>query len=104
MHIKTGDKVQVIKGKDKGKVGKVLVAFPKENRVIVEGVNVQVKHQKPRSATQPGGIVESEGAIHASNVLLYDEKLGRGVRTRTEVTNDGKKVRVSTKSGEKLDK
>lgn len=103
MHIKTGDKVQVIKGKDKGKVGKVLSAFPKENKVIVEGVNVQVKHKKPTSATQQGGIVETEGVIHASNVLLYDEKLGRGVRTRTEVQN-GKKVRVSTKSGNKLDK
>ncbi|EHR33519.1 50S ribosomal protein L24 [Helcococcus kunzii] len=103
MHIKTGDKVQVIKGKDRGKVGKVLVALPKKNRVIVEGVNVQIKHQKPTSATQQGGIVEREGAIDASNVLLYDEKLGRGVRTRTEV-QDGKKVRVSTKSGEKLDK
>lgn len=103
MHIKTGDKVQVIKGKDRGKVGKVLVAFPKENRVIVEGVNVQVKHQKPTKANQQGGIVEREGAIHASNVLLYDEKLGKGVRTRTEVQN-GKKVRVSVKSGNKLDK
>lgn len=103
MHIKTGDKVQIIKGKDRGKVGKVLVALPKKNRVIVEGVNVQIKHQKPTSATQQGGIVEREGAIDASNVLLYDEKLGRGVRTRTEV-QDGKKVRVSTKSGEKLDK
>lgn len=103
MHIKTGDKVQVIKGKDRGKVGKVLVAFPKENRVIVEGVNVQVKHQRPTQANQQGGIFEREGAIHASNVLLYDEKLGRGVRTRTEV-QDGKKVRVSAKSGKKLDK
>jgi len=103
MHIKTGDKVQIIKGKDKGKVGEVLVALPKKNKVIVEGVNVQIKHQKPTSATQQGGIVEREGAIDASNVLLYDEKLGRGVRTRTEV-QDGKKVRVSTKSGNKLDK
>mgnify|MGYP002719286975 CR=1 FL=1 len=103
MHIKTGDKVQVIKGKDRGKVGKVLVSFPKENRVIVEGVNIQVKHQKPTQANQQGGIIEREGAIHASNVLLYDEKLGRGVRTRTEV-KDGKKVRVSAKSGNRLDK
>ena len=103
MHIKTGDKVQVIKGKDKGKVGTVLAAFPAKNRVIVEGVNVQIKHQKPTAMNQQGGIVEREGAIHASNVLLYDEKLGRGVRTRTEVS-DGKKVRVSTKSGNKLDK
>ncbi|MFM1515292.1 50S ribosomal protein L24 [Helcococcus ovis] len=103
MHIKTGDKVQVIKGKDKGKVGKVLEALPKKNRVVVEGVNVQIKHKKPTQAGQQGGIIETEGAIHASNVLLFDEKLGRGVRTRTEIV-DGKKVRVSTKSGNKLDK
>lgn len=103
MHIKTGDKVQVIKGKDKGKVGTVLAAFPNKNRVVVEGVNVQIKHKKPTAMNQQGGIVEREGAIHASNVLLYDDKLGRGVRTRTEII-DGKKVRVSTKSGTKLDK
>lgn len=103
MHIKAGDKVQVMKGKDKGKVGKVLVAFPKTNRVIVEGVNIQIKHKKQTSANNQSGIIESEGAINASNVLLYDEKLGRGVRTRTEISN-GKKVRVSTKSGNKLDK
>ncbi|MDO4778423.1 MAG: 50S ribosomal protein L24 [Tissierellia bacterium] len=103
MHIKTGDKVQVISGKDKGKVGKVLSAFPKENRVIVEGVNVQTKHKKPRTAQEPGGIVKTEGKIDASNVLLYNEKLGRGVRTRVEIV-DGKKVRVCSKTGEKLDK
>lgn len=103
MHIKTGDKVQVIAGKDKGKVGQVLSVFPKENRVIVEGVNVQVKHKKPRGMNQPGGKVESEGKIHASNVLLYDEKAGRGVRTHKEMRND-KKVRVSAKTGEVLDK
>lgn len=103
MHIKTGDKVQVISGKDKGTVGKVLVAFPKENKVIVEGVNIQVKHKKPRSAQEQGGIVKSEGKIDASNVLLFNEKLGRGVRTRIEFDGD-KKVRVCTKTGEKLDK
>lgn len=103
MHIKTGDKVQVISGKDKGTVGKVLRAFPKENKVIVEGVNVQTKHQKPQGLDQPGGIVKTEGAIDASNVLLYNEKLNKGVRTRTEIV-DGKKVRVCTKTGEKLDK
>ena len=103
MHIKTGDKVQIISGKDKGKVGRVLEAFPQENRVVVEGVNVVTKHKKPRSANEPGGKVETEGKIHASNVLLYSEKSGKGVRTRTEIV-DGKKVRVDVKSGEKLDK
>lgn len=103
MHIKTGDKVQVITGKNKGAVGKVLKAFPKENRVIVEGVNIVTKHQKPKTATEPGGKIETEGKIHASNVLLYSEKSGKGVRTRTEIV-DGKKVRVDVKTGEKLDK
>lgn len=103
MHVKTGDKVQVITGKDKGKVGVVLKAFPAENRVIVEGVNVQKKHQKPAGMNKPGGIVESEGPIDASNVLLYDSSVKRGVRTRVEIV-DGKKVRVSTKSGERFDK
>lgn len=103
MHIKTGDKVQVITGKNKGAVGKVLQAFPKENRVVVEGVNILTKHKKPKSMNEPGGKVETEGKIHASNVLLYSEKAGKGVRTRTEIV-DGKKVRVDAKSGEKLDK
>lgn len=103
MHIKTGDKVQVISGKHKGATGKVLEAFPKENRVIVEGVNLQTKHVKAKSVNQSGGIVQTEGKIHASNVLLYSEKSGKGVRTRTEI-HDGKKVRVEAKTGTKLDK
>ena len=103
MHVKTGDKVQVIAGKDKGKVGVILKAYPAEGRVVVEGVNVQKKHKKPAGPNQPGGIVEAEGAIAASNVLLYDPSLNRGVRTRVEMV-DGKKVRVSAKSGERLDK
>lgn len=103
MHIKSGDKVQVISGKFKGQTGTVLKAFPKTNRVIIEGVNVQKKHKKPQGANQPGGIVDTEGSIHASNVLLYDEKEKRGVRTKVEVV-DGKKVRVSTKSGTRFDK
>ncbi len=103
MHIKKGDKVQVISGKDKGKVGEVLQVLPKTNRVIVRDVNVQTKHQKPRSLQEPGGIVKREGSIDASNVLLYDEKLGRGVRVHTEI-QDGKKIRVSAKSDTRFDK
>lgn len=102
MHIKKGDKVQVRVGKYKGKVGEVLQVFPKENRLIVKDVNVQKKHRKPRSVNEPGGLIESEGPIHASNVLLYDEKVGRGVRTGIELV-DGKKVRVSKKSDSRFD-
>lgn len=103
MHVKTGDKVQVLTGKDKGKIGTVLQVLPKLNKVVVEGVNIQTKHQKPQSMTQAGGILKSEGPIHASNVLLYDEKVGRGVRTKTEIV-DGKKIRVSVKSETRFDK
>lgn len=103
MHVKTGDKVQVLTGKDKGKIGTVLAVFPKKNRVIVEGVNIQKKHRKPRTMQDLGGILETEGTIHASNVLLYDETVKRGVRTKKEI-KDGKKVRVSVKSDTHFDK
>ena len=75
MHIKKGDKVQIISGEYKGHVGEVLQAFPKENRVIVEGVNVQVKHQKPTQMGGESGRLEKNGPIDASNVLLYSEEL-----------------------------
>lgn len=100
MHVKKGDEVQVIAGNDKGVVGKVLQAFPRENKVIVEGVRVQKKATKPQGNV-PGGLIEAEGKIDASNVLLYSKKAGKGVRTRTEIV-DGKKVRFDTKTGEKL--
>ncbi|MCI6157273.1 MAG: 50S ribosomal protein L24 [Peptoniphilaceae bacterium] len=103
MHVKTGDKVQVIAGKDKGMVGEVLRVFPKENRVIVRDVNIQTKHRKPQGMNQPGGLIKAEGSIHASNVLLYDEAVKRGVRTKKEISGD-KKVRVSVKSDTKFDK
>lgn len=102
MHVKTGDKVQVIAGKYKGMTGKVLKAMPKENRVIVQGVNIQTKHQKAQGMETPGGLIKREGPIDASNVLLYDADAKRGVRTRVE-ERDGKKVRVSTKTGKVLD-
>lgn len=103
MKIKTGDTVQVMTGEDKGKVGKVLAAFPKENRIIVKDVNIQTKSKKPTSMEDPGGIIKREGKIHVSNVLLYDTKEKRGVRTKMENRN-GKKVRISVKSGEAFDK
>lgn len=103
MHVKKGDTVIVIAGKDKGKKGKVLSVNPETNRVFVEGVNMVTKHQKPNMKVQNGGRIEKEGSVHASNVQLYDPKAKAGTRTRTEVTNTGKKVRVSVKTGEKLD-
>ncbi|MCI5839931.1 MAG: 50S ribosomal protein L24 [Peptoniphilaceae bacterium] len=102
MHIKKGDKVQVISGKDKGAVGEVLKVIPKENRVVVKGVNIQKHHKKPQAMGEEGGIIEQEGSIHASNVLLYSEKLQKGIRTSKKII-DGKKVRVSNKTEEKFD-
>lgn len=101
MHVKKGDTVVVIAGKDKGKTGKVLTAMPKKDRVIVEGVNMVVKHQKPTQQMQQGGRIEQEGSIHVSNVMLYSNKEKKGVRVGHKIEN-GKKVRVS-RSGEILD-
>lgn len=103
MFVKKGDKVKVITGKDKNKEGVVLEAFPKKDRVIVEGVNIVKKHQKPNNAAPQGGILEKEAPIHVSNVMLIDPKTGEATRVGYKVV-EGKKVRVSKKSGEILDK
>ena len=99
MHVKKGDKVKVISGKDKGKTGVILTAFPKKDRVLVEGVNIIKKHMKPNQANPQGGIVSQEAAIHVSNVMLIDPKTGEPTRVGSKV-EDGKKVRVAKKSGE----
>lgn len=101
MHIKKGDKVQVISGEYKGHVGEVIKALPKENKVIVEGTNIRIKHQKATQMGGESGRIERECPIDASKVLLYSEELKKGVRTRVEFV-DGKKVRVSTKTEEKF--
>ena len=103
MHVKKGDTVVVISGKDKGKTGKVLSVFPKDKRVIVEGVNMVKKHQKPTPKMQQAGIIEMEAPIYASKVMIYDSKAKSGTRIRHKRLEDGKKVRVSVKTGEVLD-
>lgn len=103
MHVKKGDTVVVISGKDKGKKGKVLEAMPKKNRVIVEGVNMLTKHQKPNAKVQQGGIVHQEGAIHISNVMMWDAKAKAPTRIGYKILEDGKKVRVSRKTGETIE-
>ncbi|MBU0552696.1 50S ribosomal protein L24 [Myxococcota bacterium] len=80
MHIRQGDKVQVIAGKEKGKVGRVLRIDHKRNRVVVESINIVKRHQKPTAIDPEGGIIEKEAPLHVSNVLLYSEELERGVR------------------------
>ncbi|WP_044895203.1 50S ribosomal protein L24 [Bacillus alveayuensis] len=103
MHVKKGDKVQVISGKDKGKQGVVLAAFPKKNRVLVEGVNIVKKHAKPSQLNPQGGIISKEAPIHVSNVMPLDPKTGTPTRVGYKIV-DGKKVRYAKKSGEILDK
>jgi large subunit ribosomal protein L24 len=103
MHVKKGDTVKVISGKDKGKTGVVLTALPKKDRVLVEGVNIIKKHTKPNQANPQGGIVSQEASIHVSNVMLIDPKSGEPTRVGYKVV-DGKKVRVAKKSGEQIDK
>ncbi|EGX6725569.1 50S ribosomal protein L24 [Listeria innocua] len=103
MHVKKGDKVKVITGKDKGKSGKVLAAFPKKDRVLIEGINMVKKHTKPSNINPQGGILNVEALIHVSNVMLIDPKTGEPTRVGYEVKGD-KKVRVAKKSGEVIDK
>ncbi|MGG6432935.1 50S ribosomal protein L24 [Anoxybacillus sp. D401a] len=103
MHVKKGDKVQVISGKDKGKQGVILAAFPKKNRVLVEGVNIVKKHVKPSQANPQGGIISQEAPIHVSNVMPLDPKTGLPTRVGYKVV-EGKKVRYAKRSGEILDK
>jgi large subunit ribosomal protein L24 len=107
MHVKQGDTVVVISGvkdKDKNKKGKILKAFPKTERVIVEGVNIRKKHLKPTREMQQAGIIDQEGSIHVSNVLLYCEKCKKGVRAGTKELADGTKVRYCRKCGETIGK
>ncbi len=101
MRIKKDDTVIVITGKDKGKTGKVLTALPKEDRVIVEGVNVQTKHKK-QTRTTPAEIEHIEGAIHVSNVMYYDTKNKEAVKIGYAIKDD-KKVRINKKTGNVID-
>ena len=101
MKIKRDDKVIVLSGKDKGKTGKVLVADPKADKVIVEGVNVATKHQKAQKKGQDGGIIKIETPIYVSKVQLVCPKCGKGTRVGHKIA-DGKKVRVCKKCGAEI--
>ncbi|HJA41610.1 MAG TPA: 50S ribosomal protein L24 [Firmicutes bacterium] len=103
MHVKKGDKVKVISGKDKGQVGTILEAYPKKDRVLVEGVNMIKKHSKPSNDNPQGGIITKEAPIHVSNVMPLDPKTGEPTRVGYKMV-DNKKVRIAKKSGEPLDK
>ena len=102
MFLKTGDKVRVIAGKDKGKEGTIKKVLVKENRVIVEGVNQLQKPQQPNNANPNGGIFDAEAPLQASNVMLIDPSTNEPTRVGFKVV-DGKKVRVAKKSGKTID-
>ena len=107
--VRKDDMVKVISGKDKGKTGRVLRVEPKHDRVFVEGLNIQKRHQKPRTIRdvqrggEVGGVIEKEGPIHVSNVALLDPKEKKPTRIGTTVTSDGKRARVAKRSGTQID-
>jgi large subunit ribosomal protein L24 len=100
--IRKGDRVIALSGKDKGKTGVVMEVRPRENRVLVEGLNIMKRHTKPRPPNEPGGVIEKPAPMHLSNVSLIDPKDHRATRVRIQEI-DGARVRVSARSGEKLD-
>ncbi len=102
IHVKTGDTVVVLNGKDRGKKGKVLQVSPKEGKVIVEGINMVSKHVKPRKMGQEGGIVKAEGAMYACKVQLVCPHCGKPTRISRKLYEDGTKERICKKCGEAL--
>ena len=105
LKIRRDDEVVVISGKDRGKTGKVLRVDPKKDRVYVEGLNIVKRHQRPTQTAagqQAGGVIEREGPIHVSNVMLIDPKDGKPTRVGIEF-EDGKRLRVAKRSGARLD-
>ncbi len=102
LKIRRGDKVVVLAGRDKGKHGEVMKAFPTENKVVVQGVNMVRKHQK-QTPNQQGGIIAKEAPIHVSNLAIEDPKDGKPSRIGFRILDDGRKVRYAKRSGEVID-
>ena len=102
LKIKTKDKVIVLTGKDKGKTGEITSVLPKENRVVVSGVNMVARHTKPSQLNPQGGIVRREAPIHASNVALVDPKSNKPTRAGYKIDKSGAKTRVARRSGEEV--
>ncbi|NJL60208.1 MAG: 50S ribosomal protein L24 [Desulfobacteraceae bacterium] len=99
-HIRKDDKVKILTGKDKGKIGKVLKVDRKKGRILVENINIVTRHVKPNAKNRQGGMVKSEAAVHASNVMLMCNKCMAAVRLKMQYLEDGKKVRVCRKCSE----
>lgn len=102
MRIKKGDTVVVVSGKDKGKKGKVLVVNPESKKVLVEGIAMVTKHQKPSAKVQQGGIIHKEAFVDMSNVMPFCKKCDKGVRVKFNVLENGSKVKACAKCGEEL--
>jgi large subunit ribosomal protein L24 len=100
--IRKGDKVVVLAGKDKGRTGEVRKVMPKENKAVVSGINMIVRHQKQTQSEQ-GGLIRKEAPIHISNLAIADPKDGKPTRVGFRIQEDGKKVRVAKRSGEIID-
>ena len=103
LHVKKGDQVKVIAGKDKGREGEILKAFPEEDRVVVEGVNIVKKHQQPTQDNPQGGIQEQEAPIHSSNVMLVCKHCSEASRTGKKILDSGEKVRYCKNCNEIVD-
>jgi large subunit ribosomal protein L24 len=99
VHVRRGDRVKVIRGNHSGAEGTVLRVIPKENRVVVEGVNLRKRHMRPTQKNPEGGIVTFEAPIHASNVMLIDPATGEPTRVRRRIDADGTKERIGVRSG-----
>lgn len=102
-YLKKGDKVVITAGKDKGKTGEILRVLREDNRVVVGGVNIVKRHQKPMRMGDEAGIVNKEAPLHVSNVMLADPKTGAATRVGYKTLKDGKKVRFAKKSGDVID-
>ncbi len=100
--VKKDDLVEVISGREKGKKGKVLAVFPSEERITIEKLNMLKRHLKPSQANKTGGIIEKEGKLHVSNVMLIDSE-GKRTRVKWKRLDDGKRVRVAARTGEVID-
>ncbi|MGC1307319.1 MAG: 50S ribosomal protein L24 [Phormidesmis sp.] len=103
MHVRKGDTVQVIAGKDKGVIGEIVAISAKKSQVIVQGANMRTKHVKPQAEGETGQILTKEFPIHSSNVMLYSKKQKVASRVAQTLTEDGRKVRMLKKTGEILD-
>jgi large subunit ribosomal protein L24 len=102
-NIKKNDKVKVLTGKDRGKIGKVLKVDRKKQRILVENINIVKRHTRPTAQNRQGGILESEAPVHSSNVMLMCNKCIKPVRIKMQLLDDGKKVRVCRKCNEQID-